>query len=103
MNSISSRTGALALAFGIVGACAVVSATAQPQRDATSEAGYLNAGDVERQALAQGIVTVREIELEGRLAEVEGRDANQNKVKLVVDRQTGEVLKRKTKTPKAGR
>lgn len=103
MKSIPSRATALALIAGIAGAGVAVSVSAQSSRNAAAEASYLSAGDVERQALAEGIVSVREIELEGRLAEVEGRDADQRKVKLVIDRQTGEVLKRKVKAPRAGR
>ena len=87
---------ALALATATVGLASVPGqAIAQAARAST--AGLLNLAEIERRAAAEGIVAVTEIELENRLAEVEGRDAQQRKVELVIDRKTGEVLQRKTK------
>lgn len=89
---------ALALATATVGLAALPGqASAQTARAST--AGLLNMAEIERRATSEGIV-VTEIELENRLAEVEGRDAQQRKVKLVIDRKTGEVLQRKTKERK---
>ena len=43
---------------------------------------------------AQGI-RVTELEVRDRLVEVEGRDASNREVELVVDRRTGEILSRR--------
>jgi len=55
--------------------------------------------ELEQRGVSEGI-TMTEIETKQRLAEVEGYDAQSRKVKLVVDRQTGEVLSRRLKEPK---
>ena len=89
---------ALVLATATAGlVCVPGQASAQTAR--ASSAGFLNIAEIERRATSEGIA-VTEIELENRLAEVEGRDAQQRKVKLVIDRRTGEVLQRKTKERK---
>jgi hypothetical protein len=101
-SSMNHRTflysTALVLAAATVGLASVPGqAIAQAAR--VSAAGLLNMAEIERRAISEGIV-VTEIELENRLAEVEGRDAQQRKVELVIDRKTGEVLQRKTKQRK---
>ncbi len=58
--------------------------------------GLLGIAELERRATGEGL-TVTEIEAKDRLAEVEGYDAQSRKVKLVIDRKTGEVLERKVK------
>jgi len=52
--------------------------------------------ELEQIGISEGL-TVTEIENKQRLAEVEGYDAQSRKVKLIVDRQTGEILSRKVK------
>jgi hypothetical protein len=86
---------ALVLAAATIG---LVSAPDQAVAQAAraSAPGLLNMAEVEQRAASEGIV-VTEIEMENRLAEVEGRDAQQRKVELVIDRKTGEVLQRKTR------
>ena len=97
-NRIFILSTALALATATVGLVSIPGqASAQTARAST--AGLLNMAEIERRATAEGIV-VTEIEIENRLAEVEGRDAQQRKVELVIDRKTGEVLQRKTKQRK---
>lgn len=97
-NRIFFLSTALALAAATAGLVSIPGqASAQTARAST--AGLLNMAEIERRATAEGIV-VTEIETENRLAEVEGRDAQQRKVELVIDRKTGEVLQRKTKQRK---
>lgn len=87
----------LSLGLAALLATGALAAAAQQPKAPARTTGYLSAGDVERRAVAEGIVTVKEIELDARLAEVEGRDAQQRKVELVIDRKTGEVLKHEVK------
>ena len=54
----------------------------------------LSLGEIESRLTAQGI-TIREIELRDRVAEVEGRDTQGRKVELLIDRRTGEILSSK--------
>ena len=54
-------------------------------------APLLSLGDLESRMTAQGI-TIREIELRDRVAEIEGRDAQGRKIELLVDRRSGEIL-----------
>ncbi|RZA10809.1 MAG: PepSY domain-containing protein [Proteobacteria bacterium] len=92
-------SSALLLAVTAAGLASIPNtASAQAGRAGTS-GSLLSIGEVERRATAAGLA-VTEIELEDRLAEVEGRDSQQRKVKLVIDRHTGEILQRKTKEPK---
>lgn len=97
-NRIFFLSTALALATATAGLVSIPG-TASAQAARASTAGLLNMAEIERRATAEGIV-VTEIEIENRLAEVEGRDAQQRKVELVIDRKTGEVLQRKTKQRK---
>lgn len=89
---------ALVLATATAG-LVLVPGQASAQTARASSAGLLSIAEIERRATAEGLV-VTEIEVENRLAEVEGRDSQQRKVKLVIDRRTGEVLQRKTKERK---
>ncbi|TWT21446.1 PepSY domain-containing protein [Luteimonas marina] len=90
----------------LMGAGLVISSMAvfaqQTGRTPATNNAYMSAGDVERRAIAEGVSVITEIELEDRLAEVEGRDAQQRKVELVIDRRTGEVLQRKVKQARFG-
>jgi len=92
---------ALIMGAGLA-ATSMVASAQQAGRSATPDSAYMSAGDVERRAVAEGVAVITEIELEDRLAEVEGRDAQQRKVELVIDRRTGEVLQRKVKQARFG-
>jgi len=74
------------LAFGVVWA----------QQPTPAPANWLGMAELERIGTNEGF-TVTEIETKQRLAEVEGYDAQQRKVKLLIDRQTGEILSRRVK------
>jgi len=78
---------ASALALGV--AFAQQPGTATPSN-------WLGMAELERIGVNEGF-TVTEIETKQRLAEVEGYDAQSRKVKLVVDRQTGEILSKRVK------
>lgn len=98
MFNHSFRSASLAAGLGIlVATCSLPVLAQSTNARGTASAQYLNAGDLERQAGAEGIVNVREIELKGRLAKVKGRDDAQRSVSLTIDRATGEVLTRKVK------
>ena len=103
MKTDRLKTSGLAL---LMGAGLVISSMAvfaqQTGRTSTANNAYMGAGDVERRAISEGVSVITEIELEDRLAEVEGRDAQQRKVELVIDRRTGEVLQRKVKQARFG-
>lgn len=71
------------------------SVTAQP----ASNAGMLGMAELERRGIAEGL-TVTEIEAKQRLGEIKGYDRQSRKVKLVVDRRTGEILSREIKLPR---
>ncbi len=103
MKSDRFTTCGVALLLGAALATASVAAFAQQTaRSSASNSGYMGAGDVERRAIAEGVAVITEIELEDRLAEVEGRDAQQRKIELVIDRRTGEVMQRKVKQARSG-
>ena len=55
---------------------------------------FLTLTEIERRVTATG-VRVTEIEVKDRIVEVEGRDASNREVDLVVDRRSGEILSRK--------
>lgn len=84
-----------------IGAGALASAHAQNTTPAnshvTAPANVLSLADIESRMLAQGI-TIKEVEIHDNAVEVEGYDASGNKVELLLDRRSGEVLSRKTKT-----
>jgi len=69
------------------------------QQPAPAPSNWLGMAELERIGSNEGF-TVTEIETKQRLAEVEGYDAQQRKVKLLVDRQTGEILSRRVKERK---
>jgi len=78
---------ALSLAVGCASAQSV---TPQPNPN------WRGMAQLEQIGIREGL-TVTEIESKQRLAEVEGYDAESRKVKLVIDRQTGEILSRRVK------
>ncbi|MCC6171612.1 MAG: PepSY domain-containing protein [Gammaproteobacteria bacterium] len=76
-------------------AAAPAAAAAPPTAQApATERPLLSLADIERRVNAQGI-RVTELEVRDRLVEVEGRDASNREVELVVDRRTGEILSRR--------
>lgn len=94
------RSGALAAALGVslLGLAGFVQAqnaqsTPAPRTAASSE-NLLGLGEIESRLSAQGI-TIKEIELRNKLAEIEGYDANGRKIELVLDRRNGETLSQK--------
>lgn len=78
---------------------AAVHTPAHAAPTAAAAAPVLSLDEIERRATAQG-VQVKEIKLRDRLVEVEGRDADAQKVELLIDRRSGEVLSRETKPAK---
>ncbi|MGH8178353.1 MAG: PepSY domain-containing protein [Steroidobacter sp.] len=54
----------------------------------------LSVAELESRVQAQGI-KLTEMEIEGLLLEVEGRDAEGREVELVLDRRTGEILSKR--------
>jgi hypothetical protein len=61
---------------------------------AIAASDVLSLGDIETRLTAQGI-KIREIEIKDLVVEVEGRDAQDRKIELLVDRRTGEILSQK--------
>jgi len=57
----------------------------------------LTVDDVRDMAFAKGVVTIKEIELDDGIWEVEGRDAGGHKIKIEVDARSGEIVKIKRK------
>jgi multidrug efflux pump subunit AcrA (membrane-fusion protein) len=92
----AARTALLIAAITTAGGFGLASAqTEAPAKSAvTVPATALSLGEIENRLTAQG-VTISEIEIHDLLAEVEGRDASGKKVKLVIDRRTGETLSHK--------
>jgi len=80
----------------IITASVLAAGMALAQQPATTPSNWLGMAELEKRGISEGI-TVTEIEAKQRLAEVEGYDAQSRKVKLVIDRQTGEVLSRRVK------
>lgn len=78
---------------------AVAQQAPAPNAQLVSTANVLSMAELEKRASAQ-IPDIREIEVEGLLAEVEGYDAQGRKVKLVMDRRSGAVLSHKIKYSK---
>lgn len=66
----------------------------------SSTQAYVATDQLERAAADEGVVAVRKIKLDGRLAKVSGADAEGNRIKLTVDRKTGETLQYEIKPPK---
>lgn len=75
-------------------------AGAQQQVTPSPTAKILSLTDLEQRAKTEGLTVVKEIEIEGMMVEIDGYDAQQQKVELVLHRATGEVLSRKVKPPK---
>jgi uncharacterized membrane protein YkoI len=67
-----------------------LSAAALP---AGAEAQHLTIDDVRNMALDRGVATIKEIELDHGLWEVEGRDAGGHKIEMKVDAASGEIVK----------
>jgi uncharacterized membrane protein YkoI len=67
-----------------------LSAAALP---AEAEAQHLTIDDVRNMALDRGVATIKEIELDHGLWEVEGRDAGGHKIEMKVDAASGEIVK----------
>jgi len=85
-----TMTTLFAAALLSVAACTAVG---QP---VASPPNWRGMAELEQIGIKEGL-TVTEIESKQRLAEVEGYDAQSRKVKLIVDRQTGEILSRRVK------
>jgi uncharacterized membrane protein YkoI len=60
---------------------------------AAAGAQRLSIDDVRNMALARGVVTIKEIELDDGIWEVQGRDAGGHKVEMKVDALSGEIVK----------
>ena len=56
-------------------------------------AQHLTIEDVRNMALDRGVVTIKEIELDHGIWEVQGRDASGHKIEMKVDALSGEVVK----------
>jgi hypothetical protein len=67
-----------------------------PEQSAPAAAakGALGLGEIEALLQKEGI-KVHELEVRDSVVEAEGRDANQRKVELIVDRRSGEILSRR--------
>ena len=89
----------LAINTKSIACTALVSLAAMLGTATAAPAGMLSLDDIESRASAEGI-QVKDIEVQDRLVEVEGRDASAQKVKLVYDRKTGELLSRTVKPAK---
>jgi uncharacterized membrane protein YkoI len=99
-TNAKSLLAAAAPALALILAAAVHTPAQAAPTPATAAAGnVLSLDEIERRATAQG-VQVKEIKLRDRLVEVEGRDADAQKVELLIDRRSGEVLSRETKPAK---
>jgi Peptidase propeptide and YPEB domain len=67
-----------------------LSATALP---AAAGAQHLTIDDVRAMAFDKGIATIKEIELDDGIWEVQGRDAGGHKIEMKVDALSGEIVK----------
>jgi uncharacterized membrane protein YkoI len=67
-----------------------LSASALP---ASASAQHLTIDDVRNLALDRGVVTIKEIELDDGIWEVQGRDAGGHKIEMKVDALSGEIVK----------
>jgi preprotein translocase subunit SecD len=72
----------------------VAAATPFIANAATPAAKTMSLDAIEKRAAALGI-RAQEIEAKGNAVKVEGRDAQNRKVELLLDRRTGEVLDRR--------
>ncbi|HEX7916029.1 PepSY domain-containing protein [Rudaea sp.] len=87
------------IAYTVFGALVLVFGAGVQTSASAAAPGLLSLDEIESRASAEG-VQVKDIEVQDRLVEVKGRDASAQKVKLVYDRKTGEVLSREVKAPK---
>lgn len=92
----------LSLPLALLIAATSGSVLAQPIPSGISTTGVLGLDELERRVTADGI-SIREIEVRDLLLKVEGFDSQNRKVKLVLDRRSGEVLSREIKLPKQQR
>ena len=69
--------------FALSGALLTTSAGAQ----------HLTIDDVRNMALARCVATIKEIELDHGIWEVQGRDASGHKIEMKVDALSGEIVK----------
>ena len=60
-------------------------------------AGRLSIEDVRAMAFDKGFATIKEIELDDGIWEVEGRDDSGHKVEMEVDARSGEIVKMRRK------
>jgi len=58
----------------------------------------LTVDDIRDMAIDKGIVSIKEIELDDGVWEVEGRDGSGRKIKIEVDAASGEIVKIKRKS-----
>jgi uncharacterized membrane protein YkoI len=66
-----------------------LSAAAPP----ASGAQHLTIDDVRNMAIDRGVATIKEIELDHGIWEVQGRDAGGHKIEMKVDASRGEIIK----------
>ena len=64
---------------------------------AAAGAKRLTIDDVRAMAFAKGISTIKEIELDDGIWEVEGRDASGHRIEMEVDAGSGEIVKMRRK------
>ena len=64
---------------------------------AAAAAGRLSIEDVRAMAFDKGFATIREIELDDGVWEVEGRDGSGHKVEMEVDARSGQIVKMRRK------
>jgi hypothetical protein len=67
---------------------------APAQSSAASTKASMGLGEIESLLQRQGI-RVQELEVRDSVVEAEGRDANNRKVEVIVDRRSGEILSRR--------
>jgi hypothetical protein len=60
---------------------------------AVAGAQHVTIDDVRNMAFDKGIVTIKEIELDHGIWEVQGRDAGGHKIEMKVDALSGEIVK----------
>lgn len=97
IHSVRSRivaAGAAVAASVLILAMPVAALSAEPHPDPAAGVETLSLAEIESRLQAQGI-SVEEMEAEGLLVEVEGRDAEGREIELKIDRRNGEVLARK--------
>jgi uncharacterized membrane protein YkoI len=71
----------------------VILALAAASLPAAAGAKHLTIEDVRAMAFDKGIATIKEIELDDGIWEVEGRDDSGHKIEMKVDARSGEIVK----------